>query len=180
VEFKISNKNIWFISFPVIISVLTEKILEITDVIFLGRYGVVELGAAAIGASIYDLCLFLPLGLIDGIQIIIGRRAGESKYFEIGSTFNQGLYLLFLSSILMTIFLIFLTPYLSEIVFSSGDITSSVFQCILCWDCTNQGINWSYNNFSNYQHHFRLPTNFRQFWFPKTRNKGGSHWIDGC
>jgi Na+-driven multidrug efflux pump len=86
------------------------------------------LGAAAIGASIYDLCLFLPLGLIDGIQIIIGRRAGESKYFEIGSTFNQGLYLLFLSSILMTIFLIFLTPYLSEIVFSSGDITSSVVQ----------------------------------------------------
>lgn len=127
-EFKVSNKNIWFISFPVIISILTEKILEITDVIFLGRYGVVELGAAAIGASIYDLCLFLPLGLIDGIQIIIGRRAGESKYFEIGSTFNQGLYLLFLSSILMTIFIIFLTPYLSEIIFSSGDITSSVVQ----------------------------------------------------
>ena len=99
-KFKVSRKNIWFVSFPVIISIFTEKIIEITDVIFLGRYGLVELGAAAIGATIYDLCLFLPLGLIDGIQIIIGRRAGESKNFEIGKTFNHGLYLLFLSSIL--------------------------------------------------------------------------------
>ena len=148
-KFVVSNKNIWLVSYPVIFSILTEKIIEVTDVIFLGRYGVLELGAAAIGASIYELSIFLPLGLIDGIQIIIGRRAGESKNFEIGHTFTQGLYLLFLSSTLMIPLLIFLSPYLSENIFLSGDITDSVIQYlqIIAFGIIFHSINLLYSAF---------------------------------
>ena len=68
-------RNIWGISFPIIIAGISESVVEITDTIFLAHYGVTELAAIGMADAIYSLVLFLSLGLVDGIQIIIGRRA---------------------------------------------------------------------------------------------------------
>ena len=42
-----SYRDIWKIAFPVLISVLVEQLIGITDTAFLGRVGEIELGASA-------------------------------------------------------------------------------------------------------------------------------------
>ena len=69
-----SNKEIIKISFPILISLLMEQLIGMTDTAFLGRVGEVELGASAI-AGIYYLSLFmLGFGFSIGSQILIARR----------------------------------------------------------------------------------------------------------
>ena len=41
-------KNIWLINFPVMMSILIEQLINITDAIFLGHVGEIELGASAL------------------------------------------------------------------------------------------------------------------------------------
>ena len=54
-------KQIWLINFPVMMSILMEQLINITDAVFLGHVGEVELGASAI-AGIYYLAVYM-LGL---------------------------------------------------------------------------------------------------------------------
>ena len=41
-------KQIWLINFPVMMSILMEQLINITDAVFLGHVGEVELGASAL------------------------------------------------------------------------------------------------------------------------------------
>ena len=51
-------KQIWLINFPVMMSILMEQLINITDAVFLGHVGEVELGASAI-AGIYYLAVYM-------------------------------------------------------------------------------------------------------------------------
>ena len=51
-------KQIWLINFPVMMSMLMEQLINITDAIFLGHVGEVELGASAL-ASVYSVGRFI-------------------------------------------------------------------------------------------------------------------------
>lgn len=39
-------KQVWLINFPVMMSILMEQLINITDAVFLGHVGEVELGAS--------------------------------------------------------------------------------------------------------------------------------------
>ena len=54
-------KKIWLIAFPVMMSILIEQLINITDALFLGHVGDVELGASAL-AGIWFLAIYM-LGL---------------------------------------------------------------------------------------------------------------------
>ena len=45
-------KDIWHIAYPILISLVMQTIINITDTAYMGRVGEVELGAAAL-ASVY-------------------------------------------------------------------------------------------------------------------------------
>lgn len=47
---EISYRNIWGIAYPIIIGSVSQTILNITDTIYLGHLGELELGAGALGA----------------------------------------------------------------------------------------------------------------------------------
>ena len=51
-------KQIWLINLPVMMSVLMEQLINITDAVFLGHVGEVELGASAL-AGIYYLATYM-------------------------------------------------------------------------------------------------------------------------
>ena len=88
-------KQIWLINFPVMMSILMEQLINITDAVFLGHVGEVELGASAL-AGIYYLAIYmLGFGFSIGLQVMIARKNGEQHYQETGRIFFQGL--LFLS-----------------------------------------------------------------------------------
>ena len=88
----LSYSNIWKVSLPIIFSFVAENIVNVTDTAFLGRVGIVELGAAGNSGIIFFVLLNLGLGFGIGNQILIGRRNGEKNFHKIGSIFHQSLF----------------------------------------------------------------------------------------
>ena len=96
---RYSFKTSWRITFPILVALVMEELLGMTDTAFLGRVGEVELGASAIAGVYFTILYMLGFGFSIGVQIIIGRRNGEacesSKGFNaIGRVFWQGVWFL--------------------------------------------------------------------------------------
>ena len=89
---KYTYKQIWLIAYPILISLLMEQMIGMTDTAFLGRVGEIELGASAIAGIFYIVMFMVAFGFSIGAQILIARRNGEQQYKEIGNLFYQGVY----------------------------------------------------------------------------------------
>lgn len=125
-RFLPSYKNIWLLSFPLIIAGISETVVGLTDAIFLAHYGMTELAALGLADAIYAFALFLIAGFVDGIQITIGRRAGEEQHPQIGKVLNQGLYLLAGISVIMILLILWVVPLITVEVFQSIQIHRAV------------------------------------------------------
>lgn len=64
-------------------SILIEQLINITDAIFLGHVGEIELGASALAGIWYLAIYMLGFGFSLGLQVVIARRNGERHYSEI-------------------------------------------------------------------------------------------------
>ena len=53
-----SYKQIWLIAYPILISLLMEHMINVTDTAFLGHVGEVELGASALAGVLYMAYLY--------------------------------------------------------------------------------------------------------------------------
>lgn len=85
-----TNKQIWSVSFPILLSLLAQNIINVTDTAFLGHVGEVALGASAMGGLFY-ICIFtVAFGFSTGSQIVIARRNGEERYTDVGPVMIQG------------------------------------------------------------------------------------------
>ena len=89
-----TNKEIWKIAYPCLISLVMEQMIGVTDTIFLGHVGEVELGASALAGVYYVVIFMLGFGFTTGAQIIMARRNGEQEYEKMGVVFYHGLYFL--------------------------------------------------------------------------------------
>lgn len=89
-----TNKQIWNVSYPILLSLLAQNVINVTDTAFLGRVGEVALGASAMG-GLYYICAFtIAFGFSTGSQIVMARRNGERKYAEVGPVMIQGVFFL--------------------------------------------------------------------------------------
>ena len=128
-------RNIWLINFPVMMSILIEQLINITDAIFLGHVGEIELGASALAGIWYLAIYMLGFGFSLGLQVVIARRNGERNYPETGKTFFQGLlFLSGLAILLCTVSKIFSPIVLgrliaSEEVYAAGCFPSHFLHC---------------------------------------------------
>ena len=127
-QMNYTYKNIWIIAFPVMMSILIEQLINITDALFLGHVGDVELGASAL-AGIWFLAIYmLGFGFSLGLQVIIARRNGEQRYSETGKTFFQGFsFLLSLAAVLCLLSQI-LSPILLKHLIISDDVYNAVIR----------------------------------------------------
>ena len=82
-----SYRNIWKVAYPILISLVMEQMIGLTDTAFLGRVGEIELGASAIAIVYYMVLFMIGFGFSLGAQIIIGRRNGEGNFRETGRIF---------------------------------------------------------------------------------------------
>lgn len=119
-----SYKQIWLIAYPILISLLMEHLINITDTAFLGHVGEIELGASALAGVFYMAIYMLGFGFSIGVQILIARRNGEQKYSEIGNLFMQGAcFLLALATVMF-----FLSDYFVTYVFRHLVASEQVYQ----------------------------------------------------
>lgn len=127
-------KNIWLISYPVMMSVLMEQLINITDAIFLGHVGETELGASAI-AGIYYLAIYmLGFGFCIGLQVVIARKNGEQRYRDTGVVFFQGMWFLAGLSVLLFLLSKYLSPMVLPRLIRSEEVCTAVMKYI-DWRC---------------------------------------------
>ena len=48
-----TNKQIWSVSYPILLSLLAQNVINVTDTAFLGHVSEVALGASAMGGLFY-------------------------------------------------------------------------------------------------------------------------------
>lgn len=183
-------KQIWLINLPVMMSVLMEQLINITDAVFLGHVGEVELGASALAGIYYLATYMLGFGFSIGLQVMIARRNGEQNYAETGRTFFQGLFFLSRTS---TLFMFvdtgpfplpletinYLTGNLSGCNGLSGLAQFRTFIFIslsgtpgfLCGNNKDQVLILGRNSSRTYQHPFQLPVNiYLKIWDSRIGN----------
>jgi len=103
-------RRIWEISLPIILSLVAQNIVNVTDTAFLGRVGEVELGASAIAGLFYISLFMLGFGFGIGGQILIARRNGERNYAEIGKITDNSLYFLMGMGLFLFLIIKFFSP----------------------------------------------------------------------
>ena len=107
-KIQISNKEIWSIALPIMLGNMAQTIINFTDTAFLGRLGVIALGASMLAGLFYFVFTTIATGFSIGIQIIIARRFGEGNNGRIGVIFQHGsIFVLILGLILFSILYIF-------------------------------------------------------------------------
>ena len=121
-----SYRKIWQVAFPILLSLLMEHLIGLTDTAFLGRLGghagEVALGASALGGVYYIAVFMLGFGFSVGAQILMARRNGEENFRAIGPIFQQSaLFLLFLATVVFT-FSKLLTPHILRNLITSTEI----------------------------------------------------------
>src|SRR5688572_26255192 len=96
-----STRALLRLAWPLALAGLGETLIDLIDLAFLAHYGLVEAGAIAVGDAIYETLLILVLGLLEGLQVVLGRRAGEGSSAGIGLTFRMGLRLLLVAALVV-------------------------------------------------------------------------------
>lgn len=122
-----STKDLWRVAWPILLSLVMEQMLGMTDTAFLGRVGEIELGAAALAGVFYTVLFMIGFGFSLGGQILTGQFNGENRYEKIGSVFYQSLYFLFFLAVLLCLLFEFLSgPLMSLMVESERVAAASV------------------------------------------------------
>lgn len=119
---KYTYKQIWLISYPILISLIMEQLIGMTDTAFLGRVGEIELGASAIAGIFYMIIFMVAFGFSIGAQILIARRNGEQQYKEIGNLFYQGIYFQIVLAAVMFLLSYTFSPLILKQIISSEHI----------------------------------------------------------
>jgi len=119
---EISLKNIIKITLPIILGLVAQNIINVTNTIFLGHLSEVALGAAAIGGLYYFCFIILGAGFGIGVQIIIGRRNGENNIQDIKKVFSNSIYVAALLSLLLFMVLYLYSDFFLKSIISSENV----------------------------------------------------------
>lgn len=114
--------RIWNISYPIILSLIAQNAVNVTDTAFLGRVGEVELGASAIAGLFYISLFMLGFGFSIGGQILIARRNGEKNYGEIGKITDNSLYFLTGMGLFLFLVIFFFAPVILRPMIASDAV----------------------------------------------------------
>lgn len=117
-----STKNILKISYPIILTLVAQNIVNVTDTAFLGHLSEVALGASAIAGVFYFAVFMIGFGFSQGVQIMIGRRNGEQNFSRIGPIFNNGLIFNVIFALFVLLVSIFGVPHLLKFLVTSPHI----------------------------------------------------------
>lgn len=152
-----SYRKIWTVTYPVLLSLVMQQMLGITDTAFLGRVGEIELGASALGGIYYLVLYMIANGFGVGAEIVMGRRNGEGNRRAIGQVFFHGV--VFQIALAAVLFLVsnVLSRGLLQNFISSPDVYEAA---------------WAYTRWRVYGFFFSfIGIMYRSFYMATTRTK---------
>ena len=123
-----SNKEIWCVTYPILLGLLAQNIINVTDTAFLGHVGEVALGAAAMGGLLYICVYTVAFGFSIGSQILIARRNGEGNYRDVGPVMMQGGMFSFMMAAALTVVMYIFAGPLIRMLITSDTIYEATYQ----------------------------------------------------
>lgn len=152
-----SNRKIWLITYPVLISLVMEHLLGTTNAIFMGRVGEIEFGASGLGAIYYLVIYMIGFGFSIGAEILMARRNGQRQFRSIGHIFFQGTMMLMGLAVAMFALSYIFSPSILRAVISSDSV----------YDATLSYVKWRSFGFF-----FSFPAiMYRAFYMATTKTK---------
>lgn len=121
-QVKISNRQILQITLPISFAIFVPQINFITNNIFLGRLGEEALATAGITGVSYLIFTAIGIGLNNGLQALIARRAGEARVNEIGKLFAQGVRISLAIAAMGILIIYFVVPHFLHFAIKSETI----------------------------------------------------------
>lgn len=109
-QVETGSRQILKIALPISAAIIVPQINFITNNIFLGGLGQLELGIAGITGVYYLLFAVIGNGLNNGLQALISRRAGENKVDEIGVLFWHGVRIALVIALMGILLTWFIAP----------------------------------------------------------------------
>lgn len=129
-QLKGTYKEIWQISYPIILGSLAHSINQLIDTAFLGHSSKVALEAITLAGIYYFVFVFIAGGLARGCQVIIARHSGENKPEKIGIAFDHLIVIALILSIFLMLFLGFGSKYVIAFVVKSKAIQEAAMTYI--------------------------------------------------
>lgn len=135
-------KKILSIAYPLMLGMLIQVLVGMTDTAFLGRVGEVELGASALGGVIFLFVFMIEQSFAVGAQIIMARRNGEKNHIKIGHVFYQTVNFILILSVLGIIFFHLYSHNILDIIIKDNTVRIAVSAYLLprCWGLIFVGI----------------------------------------
>lgn len=127
-------KQIWLINLPIMISLLMEQLINLTDSIFLGHFSQIDLGASALATMYYTAIYMLGFGFSLGAQVVIARRNGEGRLADVGKVFFQALLFLSLFAVVVFVLSRLFSPALLRMLITSDDVYGATVEYIVWRD----------------------------------------------
>tara|TARA_A100001011_G_scaffold391012_1_gene475584 strand:+ start:1946 stop:3364 length:1419 start_codon:yes stop_codon:yes gene_type:complete len=87
------SKEIFLLSFPIILSNLSRVLMSVVDVAMVGRLGTEALAATGMGSMMFWGALSLAIGIRTAVQTVTARRLGQGLFKESGTALRNGLVL---------------------------------------------------------------------------------------
>jgi len=119
-------RTVWVVSLPIIFLEVSEALVHVTDTALLARTGTTEVAALGLADTILKSWIVVAVGVTEGMLIIIARRFGQGRDRAVGQTFNSGLLLVVLVSLLLTGTLKLGSPFLISYVGISHEVGTAV------------------------------------------------------
>lgn len=125
---RITYREIWSITLPIILGNLAQTMIAIIDTIFVSHLGEVELGASMMASIYYYVWTTLPWGFAIGVQILIARRVGEGKLSKIGLIFKNALLSMVVLGCLLFVLIYSFTPQILARTISSPKVLAAALE----------------------------------------------------
>jgi multidrug resistance protein, MATE family len=119
-----SYRDIVKIAAPISLALLVPQLNFVTNAVFLGHLSEEALATASITGVYYLIFGGIGFGLNNGLQAFISRRAGENKPKEIGTIFQQGIFI----SLCIAAFGILFTYFAAPAIFQSAIHSPNVYE----------------------------------------------------
>jgi putative MATE family efflux protein len=130
VQLKGTYKEIWTISYPIILGSLAHSINQLIDTAFLGHSSKTALESITLAGIYYFVFVFIAGGLARGCQVIIARHSGENKPEKIGIAFDHLIVLATVLSFALMLFFGFATKYVLAFAVKSTAIQDAAMSYI--------------------------------------------------
>ena len=129
-ELKVQTgyRQILGMALPISLAMLVPQINFITNNIFLGGLGEMELASAGITGVYYLIFAVVGNGLNNGLQALIARRAGEGRPKEIGRLFYHGVWVALGFSAVSIAITYTLAPFILRATIHNQQIAEQVIQ----------------------------------------------------